>query len=220
MTTATAAARPIPLPTPKVHAIMLGATQLRVLVKPQPTGPCECGPGGEWWDAGTGNTLGNKFTPGDVLYVKETWAAEVVVVAGFDFGGPDVGEVFDRKSVLYRADSWYPEGQCFADHSKGNPKRWRPSIHMPRWAARIFLRIESVRVQRVQEISLKDAVAEGYPYAGRHDPDCVGDNGPCGVEWFARLWNTINAKRGYGMESNPWVWRITFARCDKPEGWG
>ncbi len=96
-------------------------------------------------------------------------------------------------------------------------KRWsdwfkRSSIHMPRWASRITLEITKVRVERVQEISEKAAKAEGV---------CVVDNTPDGIysppnypdihrDIFMDLWDSLNAKRGYSWESNPWVWVLSF----------
>ena len=76
----------------------------------------------------------------------------------------------------------------------------RSSIHMPRWASRITLEITEVRVERVQEISPPDIVAEGYDSFGI----------PSGAFWFKDLWDSLNAKRGYGWDANPWVWCLTF----------
>lgn len=79
--------------------------------------------------------------------------------------------------------------------------RWRPSIHMPRWASRITLEVTGVRMERVQEISQADAWAEGVECNARHeDPR----------ETFTRLWDSINADRGYSWGENPWVWVVEF----------
>jgi hypothetical protein len=105
--------------------------------------------------------------------------------------------------------------------------RVRPSIHMPRWASRITLEITDVRVERLQEMASReergeaiDAVAEGI--------ECVPDElGPCygldgkmtnrtGYAAFARLWNSINEKRGFSWNANPWVWALTFKRWEAP----
>ena len=101
----------------------------------------------------------------------------------------------------------------------------KPSIHMPRWASRIMLEIVSVRVERVQDISEKDAKAEGITgysdnLGSRHsNPTMIYPAFPEKDGGFLRaqdafecLWDSINAKRGYSWESNPWVWVIEFKR--------
>lgn len=96
-----------------------------------------------------------------------------------------------------------------------NSKRTRPSIHMPRWASRITLTITDVRVERVQEISEGDAMAEGCfndtdPYwrPTYGDPDSGGC--PSFKNSFEFLWDSINQKRGYGWDKNPLVWVVEF----------
>jgi len=123
--------------------------------------------------------------PGDTLWVRET---HFVLKAGYKDG--------TDRDIVYRADD--PDW----------PYGWIPSIHMPRGASRITLRITNVRVERVQDISVKDAKAEGwnvdtvlFPLVNTRDK---------AVSWFRNLWNSINAKRGYSWESNPWVWVIEF----------
>lgn len=80
----------------------------------------------------------------------------------------------------------------------------RPSIHMPHWASRITLEITSLRVERLQEISINDCLAEGVG---------GGPNLTSKMQ-FVSLWDSLNAKRGYAWGSNPWVWVIEFRRCD------
>lgn len=79
-----------------------------------------------------------------------------------------------------------------------------PSIHMPRWASRITLEITKIRVERVQEITNEDAIAEGIAV---RDGDLMSPK-----EYFEVLWDKINAKRGFGWDENPWVWVIEFRR--------
>lgn len=133
------------------------------------------------------------YQPGDILYVRETWARHDSPIDGVWYG--------------YRADGRdeTPDG------------RWHPSIHMPREAARIFLRVTDVRVELVQEIDDAGAFAEG---AG--DPNAIYYIGIRRGK-FAALWDgTIKPKDRdrYGWEANPYVWVIEFEPCEKPEGFG
>lgn len=88
-----------------------------------------------------------------------------------------------------------------------------PSIHMPRWASRLTLEITGIRVERLQEISIDDVLAEGIE---RDD-----DEANAGQYWreqtghrFTQLWDSINAARGYGWDANPWVWQIEFRNVE------
>lgn len=102
----------------------------------------------------------------------------------------------------------FPE-PIFDGSKVGVPKRWRPSIHMPRWASRLTLEIAGVRAERVQEIGEADAKAEGC------DGDCpIGyipayEKAPFAYH-YAQLWDSINAARGFPWSSNPFVWVVTF----------
>ena len=125
--------------------------------------------------------------PGDILYVRETWTSFV-------------------GSYLYRADQ---------KPGMKNPGKWRSSIHMPREAARIWLRVTDVRVERLQEIDDEGAKAEGTNFGAgvaekmRHTA----------IQRFADIWDsTIKPadRDHYGWEANPWVWVIEFERCDAP----
>ena len=121
-------------------------------------------------------------TPGDRLWVRETWAHE-----------RDGTGCPDDTGILYRATD-----PGWDDEETG--LRWRPSIHMPRWASRILLEITDVRAQRLQEIGDEDARAEGYT---PQSPDFP-------VGWFQGLWDTIHGSGAW--HANPWVWAITFRR--------
>ena len=124
--------------------------------------------------------------PGDRLWVRETWLMR------------GAGQI-----VVYRADAPSDaEAAGFGAMYGG----WRPSIYMPRDRSRITLEITNVRVQRLQEISNPDAIAEGVEYG-----TTTADFAPHAVYAFERLWDSINAKRA-PWSSNPWVWAITFKR--------
>jgi hypothetical protein len=123
---------------------------------------------------------------GDRLWVKEAWAKP--------------GEVADETE--YRADNPDPLAA-----------KWRPSIHMPRWASRITLEITDVRVQRVQEMSYNDWCADFAPNAFQREQALATFVGSENQKRMSReLWDSINAKRGFGWDANPWVWAITFKR--------
>lgn len=145
-------------------------------------------------------------TAGDRLWVRETWQINHVLydtgpipkTHPVEFGAP--------VDMLYRADGEFSEQ--FEIDEGGSV--WRPSIFMPRWASRLTLEITSVRVERVQDITPRDVVAEGiYHEPGEWGPDAAYDHL---IKAFAYLWNKLNAKRGYGWEINPWVWVVGFKR--------
>ena len=89
--------------------------------------------------------------------------------------------------------------------------RWRPSIHMPRWACRLTLRVEAMRCESVQAIGDVDALAEGITYTEGH-----AHRGQSPRDVFAELWDSINAGRGFAWARNPWVWVVTFSQEDAP----
>jgi len=135
--------------------------------------------------------------PGDRLWVREAWSQ----FAPRPKPGAGVPE---NACIDYRADysaSALRRG-LDSDGDPYKPPSWCPSIHMPRWASRINLEITDVRVERLQDISEDDARAEGI-------------NNPLGslaLNIFPSLWDSINLKRGYGWDSNPWVWVVEFKR--------
>lgn len=186
------------LPTFDVQAIIDGRkTQTRRVIKPPPHDVRWCVDsvyGDHYYDAikGSDTWLKAPCQPGDVLWVRETWNYVLDM-------GPVIGNRIAK--YVYKAD------KRLVDDIP-----WRPSIHMPRDAARLFLRVTDVRAEWVQDISEKDAKAEGVI---ANDAVKVSSY----TWWFHQLWDELNAKRGYGWDTNPWVWVYTFERIDKPEGW-
>lgn len=182
-----------------VRAILVGRkTMTRRVMKPQPKGAPDnvraieviaaemlagdCCPYGQ---------------PGDRLWVRETWA--------------DVRGMFDPDlfpcGYAYRCDS---DDEAL-EIARGYGVCWKPSIFCPRCASRITLEVTAVRVERLQDITEEDAEAEG-----------VGPIIPTEADWwmprrpyasmFLQLWESINAKRGFGWDVNPWLWVVSFRR--------
>lgn len=126
---------------------------------------------------------------GDILYVRETWKK--------------------APNGYYYYEDW--QRNDIADVTK-----WKPSIHMPKEAARIWLKITDVRVERLQEITIDGIRNEGISSMAVH----AGDMEIALKEW-KNLWNSTIKKTdldSYGWEANPWVWVIEFERCEKSQG--
>lgn len=217
---------PILFNGPMVRAILDGRkTQTRRVIKPQPiqwTGRTFVVPDDApkaWQDhPGPITDLCPYGVPGDRLYVQETWAPSVE---------PENHE-HAKRGCTYRADWSLDDDRDFRDF------KWKPSIHMPRWASRITLEVKRVWVERVQEISEEDAIAEGAEpnWSGPLDgwkpeehgyfsqcpcgqPSCECTNGhDTAREWFQELWDSINTANGYGWDANPWVWCVEFERVE------
>lgn len=155
--------------------------------------------------------------PGDVLWVRETFKRPLT---DYDStGNPDDHGGPNDPCFGYRADMQY---RCGAPIPDTIPHDWKASIHMPRVAARLFLRVKSVRVERVQDIAETDALREGatgetmsHPRAAARD--CLGLLASYHKSAFALLWDSLNAKRGFGWDVNPWVWVVEFERCEEPK---
>jgi len=138
------------------------------------------------------------YMPGDLLWVRERWSDDLLAP----------GEVYYYATAL--------DDGLLADEVA--EIRWKPSIHMPRWASRVTLEVTDVRVQRLQEISQEDARAEGVATEEwddwRENVTAIGMPEGSYIETerdlFRDLWDNINAKRGYGWDTNPWVIALTF----------
>lgn len=216
--------RPILFSTPMVQAILAGKkTMTRRIVKWQPyhegesinfnfsgislghycTGVPESGyvlysrGGGGCWNQRTKPIHCPYGKPGDILWVREAWSKD------------------KNNEYVYRANYGTTEDDSFPP----SMFKWRPSIFMPREACRIKLRITDIRVERLQDISEDDAKAEGVsdPY-DYQNPEYYEQPHMRGLEInksaFAGLWDSLNVKRGYGWDTNPWVWVIEFERVE------
>lgn len=145
------------------------------------------------------------YEPGDRLWVKEPLRPRMTDGAS--------GYSSEREVVVYEADG--------ATAPLGAPVRdwpWRARCigarYCPRWASRLTLRVTGVRVERIQSISVDDAIAEGI--RGHRETTYDGPGGYYVIDDFRTLWDSINAKRGYGWDANPWVWAITFEPIVEP----
>ncbi len=212
--------KPILMNGESVRGILEGRkTQTRRVIALDSFAPSDT-PGYDWrwrarnlrWHEVTAARLLERHCPygqvGDRLWVRETWAP---VYASYSHEYPTEGYYFEwepdmhgalekdapQLETYYRADG---EGKYPAEID-GGEIHWKPSIFMPRWASRITLEIIGVKVERILDITLSDIRAEGISRL------------PIGLEerlGFADLWDSINAKRGYGWDVNPWVWALTF----------
>ena len=204
--------KPILFNAEMVCAILEGRkTVTRRVVKPQPPATAHVSKvrsdyGWSFWEGNPEkHYMKPPFQAGDILWVRETWNC-------LPIPEPLRGT---SKTYWYKADGAEPED------------KWRPSIHMPREAARIFLRVTGVQVERLQDITEKEAGAEGprkaFEYNTQDGPVITLDEDGYFYFGFKALWNsTIKAKdlSHYGWEANPWVWVIEFERISKGEAVG
>lgn len=197
---------PILFSTLMVQAILEGRkTQTRRVVKSQPIVGLEKVTEDVFFDQHTSGIKPKVFKcpygqVGDVLWVRETWQTSF-------------NENKGKWYPIYRADG----GVWFDDDG---PLKWKPSIHMQKKYARIWLRIKNVRVERLQDISEEDAIAEGvdnWTWKNMATPqnwmDYTDPTSPplCSAyDSFCSLWDSINGEESWN--SNPWVWVIEFER--------
>lgn len=196
--------KPIFFSTPMVEAILSGKkTQTRRIINPQPKfglkkGICDAG----WYDTNfecsihTGVPLFPKYQIGNILWVRETWNNWAV---------PEV-------PFVYRATDLK---SCGHD--------WKPSIHMPKAAARIFLYVTNVRVERLRDISESDAISEGfgkvvtekYEHPGWYINHLNKHHMFNAVDSFASMWVKLNGTGSW--KRNPYVWVYDFEAVEKPK---
>ncbi len=198
--------KPILFNTEMVRAILEGRkTVTRRAMKPQPelVGRFWVFGDARWSDTVRtvtplpGHTLYNRapYRCGDILWVRETWAKDID------------GEFVYRTDYGTTGDDSFPPSMF----------KWRPSIHMPREAARVFLRVIDVRAEQLQNITLEDIKREGIRQEGG---DRIEDwLGKPRKRWIDTWNGTIKPKElaAYGWSADPWVWRIRFERIAKEE---
>lgn len=184
--------RPILFSAPMVRALLAGRkTQTRRAIKPQPQ------PNG-------GRRL-TKLAPYLCEDGRWNW---VLAATGHGTGDPFLCPYGAPGDELWVRETWAQGLVACVYHADGTKvQRWQPSIHMPRWASRITLRIEEVRIERLQDISEADAIAEGAPAVSLHDLDGASI---APSRRYRELWESINGAGSW--RENPWVWAITFER--------
>lgn len=212
--------KPILFSAPMVKAILNGTkTQTRRIIKPQPpkefdalyggiNGPFWMRTGAEHEDSwppqypnGRGFLPCPYGAPSHELFVKETWRTKSQWDGLKPSELPIANEFMVSPFIAYDAD-----GPSRELHGKT-----RPSIFMPRWASRITLEIESVRVERLQDISEEDAIAEGCK-------DWMEPWRPGSLSarvLYSKLWESINGPGSWAK--NPWVWALNFKRVEEPK---
>ncbi len=209
--------KPILFSTPMVQAVLAGRkTQTRRLVKfPDDFDGREVYKNGQFGvkysrEDGTLYRHYPKYQPGDILYVRETW--QVV-----RYAPPGSSQLQDL--YVFKADT--------TDVGEYEITKWKPSLFMPKEAARIFLQVTDVRAERLQDITEEDAIAEGVESFLEHngrlyrdysiDPeDNEGHNYFRNqIHSFKSLWDSINKKTS-PWEKNDWVWVYTFEKIQKP----
>ena len=200
--------RGIPFSAPMVRAIREGRkTQTRRVMREQRFGRAFHMGGDHWQLLACSGYVQPERNPdsvpfvrcpygmvGDLLYVRETF-----------FRLPPEHRPDDRHThYIYKAD-W-----------TGGAKdvKWKSGRFMPKVAARLWFKILDVRVQRVQEITRDDALAEGVDLSAELFPRINSQDKA--LARFPKLWDSLNADRGYSFKSNPWVWALTFERTERP----
>lgn len=189
--------KPILFNTEMVRAILDGRkTQTRRIIKDSYFNPLISGD--LKWHA--------PVNSGDILWVRETWAISRRILLNVD---PDTGARHwsawsedNPRRYIYRA------GYTYMDDP--GPVRWHPSIHMPKEAARIWLKMTDIRCEQLNDMTEEDAIAEGFPDSP------AGTDSP--LERFSVLWDkTVKRvdRDRFGWYGNPWVWVISFKRIER-----
>ncbi|KHD14361.1 hypothetical protein [Clostridium butyricum] len=149
------------------------------------------------WNSDVKERVKAPYMPGDILYVRETWG----------ISNPLGDFARNNRTAEYVYKAGYSKGERIpmAREQEKNLGVWKPSIHMPKVAARIFLKVTSVRVERLQDIAEQGIKAEGI----------TEEWPPHAMDKFQELWDSTTKE--YKWRLNPWVWVIEFERIEKSE---
>lgn len=176
-------------------------------------------------EVGTGRYIEPSYYRNDILYVRETWNRGYIEASDAELCNEHWFEEYHKhdggfcdsiSNYFYRADFTRAEEYelgTLDENDRLKPMPWRPSIHMPKEAARIFLRVKDVRAERLQDIRFAEIWMEGLLFSGEGTDREVREK-------FKSLWDSTIKKSDlpeYSWDANPWVWRIEFERCEKPE---
>ena len=213
--------RPILFSGPMVRALLAGRkTQTRRVLKAQPragaryTGIHYASDEPDSWFFNTphgSQKVRVAYDEGDRLWVREAWRT------GLAYDDLSPSEMGGDEQVLFEADGVTERWS----RNSSEPGRLRAGMHMPRWASRLTLIVTDVRVQRLQEITNEDCIAEGIPVHPNENAPRVGpvidDFGRKNDlishygAGYRRLWDSLNAARGFSWQTNPWIVAVTFA---------
>ncbi|WP_306583495.1 hypothetical protein [Enterocloster bolteae] len=222
--------RPILFNGDMVRAILEGSkTVTRRVIKPQfeissEGTEYECSHEKGFWDMGGnewacrqcgygvipmrgGSWIHAPYGAGDILYVRETWQ-HLYELDGNEQIIEGTGRYYYAATDTFPFDT-YVDSQGISHHKIP----WRPSIHMPKEAARIWLKVTDIRAERLHNLTNKDAKREGVTVE-------TDNSGIAHRAAFMRLWDSTIKKSDigtYGWNANPWIWVIEFERCEKPE---
>ena len=160
----------------------------------------------------------DKYAPykkGSILYVRETWSFEPCWDCGMDTEEHNCCDESAKKFFNHDKGEYgcYVYRASFEDNVYPSAGVWHPSIHMSKEAARIFLKVTDVRVERLQDITEEQAIAEGIG-AVKYDSN-TGKEMSAALDWFPVIWNSTIKKSDinlYSWKANPWVWAINFER--------
>lgn len=162
-----------------------------------------------------------QYQPGDILYVRETWAFWPCIECE-NLNGETCK--LNKAPVIHEDRDTTSEGCYIYRAGSPDPCRitWRPSIHMPKAAARIWLRVTDVKIQRLQDMTLDDFIQEGVQIR----PEAYNDPENAYAQAkriFIGIWDSTlhgSDKDKYGWDANPWGWTVAFEQCKKPEEGG
>lgn len=204
--------KPILFNTEMVRAILVGMKTCtrRVVKLPKNMSGRPVGKNGDIGFMYLGGIKRPPYQQGDILYVRETWFYEHHM-EDRTAGVPNLPSERYSHRFVYKADNPdYPVNIGVGESG------WHPSIHMPKEAARIWLKVTGVRVERLQDITEEGAEKEGC----EESVDAETKFRTSAILNFYEVWNSTIKKSDldrYGWKANPWVWVIEFERCEKPK---